>query len=135
MQVDELLATFVALGGTDIDTARVYMGGNTEIVLGASPAVSTLSIATKAFPQGLAGAMSGPASSLSDFLGTNTRQLHDSLANLRRESADIWYLHMPDGSKPLEEILAEADALHKAGGFQELGLSNFSAWQVGVLRR
>jgi len=125
--VDELLSTFVSLGGTEIDAARVYMGGNTEVLLGASAALPSLSVATKSFPSSLLGKMKPQ---MVDFMGGNTQQLHDSLTNLKRDCADIWYLHLPDEEAPLEDILAEADTMHKAGKYRELGLSNFNAWQV-----
>lgn len=35
--IDELLAAFAAAGGTEIDSARIYQGGNTDLHLGASP--------------------------------------------------------------------------------------------------
>jgi aflatoxin B1 aldehyde reductase len=62
--------------------------------------------------------------------GSLSEQLDYSNGSLRQDCADLWYLHMPDAASPLEDILGEADALHKAGKFKEFGISNFNAWQV-----
>ena len=43
---------------------------------------------------------------------------------------DIMYLHAPDHKTPLTETLAAMDELHKEGKFNQLGLSNYSAWLV-----
>ena len=43
---------------------------------------------------------------------------------------DIFYLHAADRSVPFAETLAELDKLHKEGKFIELGLSNFTAFEV-----
>jgi aryl-alcohol dehydrogenase-like predicted oxidoreductase len=47
--VDALLGAFARAGGTEIDTARVYQGGNTELLLGASPHTAGFTCATKGF--------------------------------------------------------------------------------------
>lgn len=57
-------------------------------------------------------------------------QLEESLAALQTDSVPILYIHMPSTEIPLEDTLAEIDAGHKAGKFEEFGLSNFPAWQV-----
>ena len=46
---------------------------------------------------------------------------------------NILYLHQPDANTPLEVTLEFLDKLHKEGKFQELGLSNFPAWQVVLI--
>jgi len=43
---------------------------------------------------------------------------------------NIFYLHAPDPSTPIEETLGEIDRLHREGLFEEFGLSNYAAWQV-----
>lgn len=67
---------------------------------------------------------------LLSHLRGNREQLGTSLASMKKDCADIFYLHMPDAEKPLEDILAEVNDLHKAGKFIEFGISNFPAWQV-----
>lgn len=43
---------------------------------------------------------------------------------------DVFYLHAADRSVPFEETLAACDELHKEGKSVELGLSNFTAFEV-----
>jgi aflatoxin B1 aldehyde reductase len=56
--------------------------------------------------------------------------LEKSLAELKTDCVDIYYLHAADRSVPFKETLAEVDKLHKEGKFRELGLSNFAAFEV-----
>ena len=112
---EELLAAFVAHGGEELDTARVYQNGNCEAVLGRIPSAKKIRIATKYHP---------------NLPGGPVAQLEESLAALQTDSVPILYIHMPSTEIPLEDTLAEIDAGHKAGKFEEFGLSNFPAWQV-----
>jgi aflatoxin B1 aldehyde reductase len=43
---------------------------------------------------------------------------------------DVLYLHFPDSSTPIVETLQACAELHNKGGFNELGLSNYPAWEV-----
>ena len=112
---EELLRAFADYGGREIDTARVYQNGNCEAVLGRSPGAKSLRIATK-YAHHLP---AGPS-----------EQLDQSLAALGRESVSIYYIHVPSTELMLEDTLAEFNACHRAGKFEEFGLSNFPAWQV-----
>src|SRR5690606_26118365 len=47
--------------------------------------------------------------------------------------ADIFYLHFPDHKTPLEETLKACQKLYEEGKFKELGLSNYSSWQVSEI--
>jgi aflatoxin B1 aldehyde reductase len=59
-----------------------------------------------------------------------TAQLEESLRRMQKDSVDILYLHFPDPSTDIEETLTACAKLHEFGLFQELGMSNFAAWQV-----
>lgn len=48
---------------------------------------------------------------------------------------DVYYLHAPDRSSSLEEVLAGINSLHKAGKFRRFGLSNFLADEVDEVMR
>lgn len=110
-----LLGAFVAAGGRELDTARVYQNGNCEAVLGRVAGSASLRIATKYHP---------------NLPGGPLAQLDESLVALQRDSVPIYYLHMPATEINLEDTLAEVNAGHAAGKFDEFGLSNFPAWQV-----
>jgi aflatoxin B1 aldehyde reductase len=112
---EELLSAFAAHGGAELDTSRVYQNGNCEEVLGRIPSAAAIRIATKYSPS---------------LPGGPVVQLDESLAALDRTSVPIYYIHMPPTEIVLEETLAEMNAGHAAGKFEEFGLSNFPAWQV-----
>lgn len=112
---ESLLRSFTAHGGTELDTARVYQNGNCEEVLGRIPTAKTIRIATKYHP---------------NLPGGPIQQLDQSLAALGQKSVPIYYIHMPAKEIMLEDTLAEINACHSAGKFEEFGLSNFPAWQV-----
>lgn len=64
----------------------------------------------------------------------NLRRLFElSLKELGTEQVDIFYLHAPDRSVPFAETLGEVDKLHKEGKFVELGLSNYTAFEVAEI--
>ena len=52
------------------------------------------------------------------------------LAKTSVVQVDVYYLHSPDPTAPLEEALRALNDLHQQGMFKRLGLSNFPAWQV-----
>lgn len=57
-------------------------------------------------------------------------QLEKSLAELKTDCVDIFYLHAADRSVPFAETLEEVNKMHKEGKFVNLGLSNFTAFEV-----
>ncbi|XP_019367463.1 PREDICTED: aflatoxin B1 aldehyde reductase member 2 isoform X2 [Gavialis gangeticus] len=60
-------------------------------------------------------------------------QLETSLERLRRSTVELFYLHAPDHETPVEETLQACNELHKEGKFEELGLSNYAAWEVAEI--
>jgi aryl-alcohol dehydrogenase-like predicted oxidoreductase len=56
--------------------------------------------------------------------------LEESLRRLQTDYVDIYYLHEPDYSTPLEESLEALDLLVRQGKVLYIGLSNYYAWQV-----
>ncbi len=112
---DDLLKTFAAHGGQELDTSRVYQNGHCEEVIGRIASGAGLRIGTKYHPA---------------LPGGPKIQLDESLAALKRNSVSIYYIHMPASDIMLEDTLAEMNDCHAAGKFEEFGLSNFPAWQV-----
>ena len=107
-----------------VDTARIYQGGETEELLGdilaGNPALkSRIVIHTKAHPMVCA----------LDAKGVRA-QLTASLKALRCDKVAVFYLHSPDLRVPLVDTLRECDQLHREGLFDELGMSNYAAWDV-----
>jgi aflatoxin B1 aldehyde reductase len=55
--------------------------------------------------------------------------LEDSLNALGTDSVDLWYLHAPDRSIPIEDTLAAVHELYKEKKFKKWGVSNYMAWE------
>ncbi len=122
------LAAFRDAGGTLVDTADVYSGGEAERVLGGllrGSARSELILATKA------GARSGDGPLAN---GTSRRRLlaalDGSLTRLRTEHVDLWQVHTWHADTPLEETLAAMDAAVSSGRVRYIGISNYTGWQT-----
>jgi aryl-alcohol dehydrogenase-like predicted oxidoreductase len=58
------------------------------------------------------------------------RAVDDSLKRLQSDYIDLYYIHKPDASTPIEETLFALDSLLKSGKVRYIGCSNFAAWQV-----
>ncbi|OKL63937.1 hypothetical protein UA08_00862 [Talaromyces atroroseus] len=111
-------------GYNEVDTARIYVGGKQEaFTREARWKERGLKLATKVYPT--EDGMHKPE---------KLRQLFEtSLKELGTDQVDIFYLHAPDRSVPFAETLEEVDKLHKEGKFVELGLSNFTAFEVAEI--
>ncbi|QDZ14547.1 aldo/keto reductase [Humibacter ginsenosidimutans] len=125
-----IIDTFVAAGGTLIDTADVYTHGASEQIVGSWLAAhpteaEQVVIATKGrFPMG-----EGP-----NDLGLSRRHLSRALdASLRRlgvETIDLYQLHASDALTPIDETLRFLNDAISAGKIHYYGFSNFTAWQL-----
>ena len=108
-------------GYNEVDTARSYIGGEQESwTAKARWKERGLTLATKCYP-------TGGVSHRPEVL---RQQLDLSLKELGTDCVDIFYLHAADRTTPFEETLKECDKLHKEGKFVQLGLSNFTSFEV-----
>ncbi|GAB3569157.1 aldo/keto reductase [Arthrobacter alkaliphilus] len=117
-------------GLTTVDTANGYAGGASEEILSRllKGRRDDVVLATKA---GMPHPDHGSNSPLS---APGLRQcLEGSLKRLDVESVDLFYLHQPDRSVPLEETLGAVAELVAEGKIKALGVSNFAAWQISEL--
>jgi aryl-alcohol dehydrogenase-like predicted oxidoreductase len=107
------------------DTADIYGGGQSEQFLG--PALGSrrkqVVLATK-FGMKF-GEMTGGAKP-----AYVKQALEASLRRLGTDYIDLYQLHQPDDSTPIEDTLGALDDLVKAGKVREIGCSNFSAEQL-----
>jgi aryl-alcohol dehydrogenase-like predicted oxidoreductase len=62
--------------------------------------------------------------------GSILAAVENSLRRLSTDYLDLCYLHLPDGSVPLEESLAALDTLVRQGKVRHVASSNFASWQV-----
>jgi aryl-alcohol dehydrogenase-like predicted oxidoreductase len=109
------------------DTADMYGGGTSEEVVGGLLAGrrQQVVLATKAFATMGPGANDG---------GLSARHLiaacEASLRRLGTDWIDLYYLHLPDRSVPLDETLRAMEDLVRSGKVRYVGASNFRAWEV-----
>ncbi|KAG0326142.1 hypothetical protein BGZ99_010047 [Dissophora globulifera] len=120
--VGKFVEKFHSFGHIELDTARIYGNGDTEIVLSQLP-TAHLKISTKVFP-----AFEGAHDEVN--LPKTFRQ---SLDALKATKVDILYLHAPDYGTPIEVTLKAINDLYKDGLFERFGLSNYPAWRVALI--
>jgi len=125
------LDRFLEAGGTLVDTADVYAGGESESIIGRwfadRPADVTdrVVLATK-----------GRFGSAADPNGAGlsarhlTRALDASLTRLGLDSVDLYQAHAFDALTPLDETLRTMDGFVRAGKIRYYGFSNFTGWQL-----
>ena len=123
-EYNKCLDFFQQQGYNEVDTARTYVGGKQEAFTAeAHWKERGLTLATKWYPNE-AGAHK-PA--------VLKEKLNKSLADLKTDCVDIFYLHAADRSVPFAETLEALNELHKEGKFVQLGLSNFTAFEVAEI--
>ncbi len=128
--VDEsarLFARCREAGINHFDTADIYNKGRSEEILGdlVRGCRDEIVLATKAyFPTG-----PGPSDRGSSLYHL-TRAVDASLARLRTDRIDIFYLHRWDDVTDLEETLRAVEDLVRSGKILYPAVSNFSAWQT-----
>jgi aryl-alcohol dehydrogenase-like predicted oxidoreductase len=119
-------------GLTFLDTADIYGGaGGSERLLGEILAGrrDRVVIATK-FGKSMGDGASSRGSG--EYV---RRSLEASLARLRTDHVDLYYLHEPDPTTPIAEALAALHELVRAGKVRAIGCSNFSAVEVAEADR
>ena len=110
------IRTAIVLGYTHIDTAEMYASGHTEELVGRAIKDfnrADLLIATKVKPANLR---------YPDVLAA----LQGSLKRLDTEYVDLYLIHWPNSSIPLEETFRALNELVARGQARRLGVSNFS---------
>ena len=129
-QVDQqhaakMIQRFAQAGGSELDTAYVYIEGKTEELLGELNQQGVLGdcqIATKVNPS--AGGLG--ASSVNQQFTTSLHRMH-------MQSVDMLYLHQPDLTTPIVDTLKAVQILSESGKLKRFGLSNYAAWQVAQI--
>jgi aryl-alcohol dehydrogenase-like predicted oxidoreductase len=119
------------LGINVFDTADAYGGGRSESAIGkwlaqkGSAVRDQVLLSTKAF---------NPVGDGPNDRGLSrralVRQVDASLGRLGADRLDLFLIHEPDPSTPLEETLAALDDLRTAGKLLYIGASNIEAWRL-----
>jgi aryl-alcohol dehydrogenase-like predicted oxidoreductase len=122
-----IINTAIDAGVNFIDTADVYDRGHSEEYIGRTlkGKRQQVIIATK-FGHPMGQAPNERGGSRHYIL----RAVDSSLKRLQTDYIDLYYMHTPDASTPIEETLSALDSLVKSGKVRYIGCSNFAAWQV-----
>ncbi|HST55030.1 MAG TPA: aldo/keto reductase [Solirubrobacteraceae bacterium] len=117
-----VLDAYVEAGGNFIDTADMYVGGESEAIIGRWLAQGgrreQVVIATKV---GMAPTTTGLTAPMIDAA------IDGSLERLQTDYVDLYYAHQDDPGTPLAETLGAFDALVRAGKVRHVAASNYSA--------
>ena len=110
-----------------IDTANIYGRGVSEERIGVAlkGLRENVLIATK-----VSGAMGDGPNSKGNSRHHIMEQVDASLRRLQTDYIDLYQMHFPDSSTPIEETLRALDDLVHQGKIRYIGCSNFSAWQT-----
>lgn len=126
----DLLRRARALGVTHIDTARAYGPHENEKLI-----ADALRTADGTYGEILIASKGGVEKSTTSLTRDTTaatmkRHLNDSLASLRTDKIELYYVHAPDGITPISESVAALEEMRHAGKTDMIGLSNVSLAQV-----
>jgi aryl-alcohol dehydrogenase-like predicted oxidoreductase len=123
-----MLDAFLDQGGNFVDTASNYTGGSSERMLGEllQGRRDEIVLATK---YTLTARPDDPNA------GGNHRKnlvqsLEQSLRRLRTDRVDLLWLHMWDGTTPVDEVVRALDDMVRAGKVLHVGMSDTPAWVV-----
>ena len=129
----KILDTYVALGGTHIDTARLYADGESEKVIAKwfeSRRPEGIHVSTKgAFPN--ANTPDSPRLSEADV----RYDLELSLKALNAERIDFYWLHRDDQSRDVREIVDYMNAFVKEGKIAHFGASNWKHERIAMANK
>jgi aryl-alcohol dehydrogenase-like predicted oxidoreductase len=129
----EVLDRAFELGVTLIDTADIY-GYSSDAGPGASESQLGRLLGTRRQNLILATKFGNAMSDSPAERGASRRWIEKaaeaSLRRLQTDWIDLYQVHLPDPSTPIEETLRALDDLVKAGKVRYVGHSNFAAWQI-----
>jgi aryl-alcohol dehydrogenase-like predicted oxidoreductase len=126
-----LLDRAVELGINYFDTANAYGGGRSEETIGKWLATKDRSVRDNLL---ISSKVANPVGEGPNQRGLSRRHILDqieaSLSRLGVDHLDMYLVHAPDPTTPLEETLDALDSLIDAGIVRYIGVSNFPAWLV-----
>lgn len=117
----------LSLGVNFIDTADVYSRGKSEDYIGRAIAGRRrdVIIGTKfRSPMGQGPNQQGASR------GYLFKAVEDSLRRLDTDYIDVYQVHRPDSTTPIEETMRALDDLVRSGKVRYVGTSNFPGWQL-----
>lgn len=128
-EASRMMDRFLDAGGNFVDTANVYGRGKSETMTGVALKDNKrdkVFLATKAH---------GKMNDDDPNAWGNTRfnlikACEDSLRRLQTDHIDLYQIHRPQSSVPIDETLRALDDLVRSGKVRYIGTSTYAAWQV-----
>jgi aryl-alcohol dehydrogenase-like predicted oxidoreductase len=118
----------IELGITLFDTADVYGGSNSELFLGKALGArrKDVVVATK-FGMQMGEGWNQRGGGSRDYI---MRAVEASLKRLGTDYIDLYQIHQPDVTTPVEETMRALDDVVRQGKVRYIGHSNFKGWQT-----
>src|SRR6202023_3147670 len=128
----KMLDLYIDNGGNFVDTANFYTNGSPERMLGEllGEKRQQIVLSTKYTMNTHPGDPNGGGNHRKSLV----RSVATSLQRLKTDYIDLLYLHIWDGTTPVEEILRAMDDLVRAGKVLYVGMSDTPAWQVSRMQ-
>ncbi len=110
-----------------VDTANVYSSGESEKIVGEAlkGRRQEVVLATKVH-----GAMGDRPNDRGNSRVHILREVENSLRRLKTDYIDLYQIHRPDPTTPIEETLEALDRLIADGKVRYIGSSTFAAWEL-----
>jgi aryl-alcohol dehydrogenase-like predicted oxidoreductase len=128
----KILDLYIDNGGNFVDTANLYTNGSSEKILGEflgerrQQIVLSTKYAFSTHP--------GDPNGGGNHRKSMVHSVETSLQRLKTDYIDLLYLHIWDGTTPVEEIIRAMDDLVRAGKVLYVGISNTPAWQIARMQ-
>jgi len=124
---DEVIDRCLDAGINFFDTANMYNAGVAETLLGNAlkGRRDKVVLASKVFYK-VGDAPDQQGLSRKAIL----RAIEESLERLQTDYLDVYYMHAPDHTVPIEESLETMDSLVRQGKVRYLASSNYAGWEV-----
>jgi aryl-alcohol dehydrogenase-like predicted oxidoreductase len=128
----KMLDLYIDSGGNFVDTANCYTNGSSERMLGEflGEKRQQIVLSTKYTISTHPGDPNGGGNHRKSM----ARSVETSLQRLKTDYIDLLYLHIWDGTTPVEEILRAMDDLVRAGKVLYVGMSDTPAWQISRMQ-
>jgi aryl-alcohol dehydrogenase-like predicted oxidoreductase len=128
----KMLDLYIDNGGNFVDTANFYTNGSSGRMLGEllGEKRQQIVLSTKYTFSTHPGDPNGGGNHRKSMV----RSVETSLQRLKTDYIDLLYLHIWDGTTPVEEILRAMDDLVRAGKVLYVGISDTPAWQIARMQ-
>ncbi len=126
--VNKLIHEAIDLGVEHFDTAELYMTNEEQLGQAFAGKRDKIFIATKFGP--VFDAASGQRMGVDGGETNMRRAIEQSLRRLKTDHVDLYYLHRPDKSRPIEETVGAMAKLVAEGKIRGIGLSEASSENI-----